>query len=667
MLVDAVPVDDVDDLVESLPVDDLVEAVPLDDLVEVNAVDAEIIEEEPLDVLDVVEVPAKKPAVAPTPRAIRPAPKPLVSPAPPKKPAPPIKPQPTASNPTSKPAPPKAIPPRQPVVPAAAAKPRVLPQKKESPETPPPDARTVETTRVKASVAPSRSAPPTPAKSSKAPLTTKRTRRIEKDEPEEYEEEEAPRPKFSPVVLGGIAGLVIVVAGVGGWLILGKKETPQQQTADVGAGLPTTANNPPNPEDEGSFTRPMTEPKKEAPVDEPPKMPTEEPKVTPTPDPEKKPNVPEVKPPVAREPPPDDPTLRLAYFLKSLETAEFADKLQAVQGLAQMKGKASLAFQPIFQAVPLEQNLVLKNAMIEALETIPPRADDLDNLKQAAENLATERRLRLATFAALEKLGPNAKSAVPILLDQARSQEGELRTKALQAALAIGPESKEVPALVAMLRTNDAPLIAMAAEALGRIGPEAKTAIPTMLLAFKKVDRPTKVKIVQAFANLGAASKEAVPSLQELLKEPDRELAFQAAQSLIKLGEPRLTSTFLVQTVKVGTVEQRKSAIKALPLIGSDMKLATTELLAALDNDELHQDAKEVLMKIGKDGLKSVSQRMLQNMNAKVRMACIEIIREVNVASPEVLNALYVVSEKDPVPENKDLAKQVFDKLKGGT
>ena len=77
------------------------------------------------------------------------------------------------------------------------------------------------------------------------------------------------------------------------------------------------------------------------------------------------------------------------------------------------------------------------------------------------------------------KIGPEAKEAVPVLIDALKDENIYVRRRAALVLVKIGPEAKAaVPALIDALKDKDKDVRSNAAEALGEINtPEARKAL----------------------------------------------------------------------------------------------------------------------------------------------------------------------------------------------
>jgi HEAT repeat protein len=124
--------------------------------------------------------------------------------------------------------------------------------------------------------------------------------------------------------------------------------------------------------------------------------------------------------------------------------------------------------------------------------------------------------VRSLYVAAIGKLGPKGKPAIPLLLELIRGQNKAIAIVAMDALGDIGPDAAEaVPTLIDVVKT--APnfgIVLVSARALGKIGPPAKAAVPELM---KYVEKPQKSEVEQS-------AKEAV---KQAIKQIDPEFAQQ--------------------------------------------------------------------------------------------------------------------------------------------
>jgi HEAT repeat protein len=101
---------------------------------------------------------------------------------------------------------------------------------------------------------------------------------------------------------------------------------------------------------------------------------------------------------------------------------------------------------------------------------------------------------------ALWKVDRRAQAAIPVLIQGLKNQQSwPIRSDASYILGQIGPEAKAaVPALIELLRDQYDDIRRNAIEALGRIGPEAKTAVPALRAALQDEEASVRQKAAQA-------------------------------------------------------------------------------------------------------------------------------------------------------------------------
>lgn len=193
--------------------------------------------------------------------------------------------------------------------------------------------------------------------------------------------------------------------------------------------------------------------------------------------------------------------------------------------------------------------------------------------------------VRDAAAAAIGKIGPGAKEAVPALIAAlAKDKESDVRVDAAAALGDIGPGAKEaVPALAAALLKDTNPAVrAAAAYALGDIAPGAKEVVPTLAAAALLKDTNAAVRSYAAVAlgHFGPGAKEAVPALiASLTTNPGAR--FDEADALVKIAEGARDSK---RTDMIEQLVQAAHALEASPYTSDDAAKVRTavEVLRAI-------------------------------------------------------------------------------------
>lgn len=145
----------------------------------------------------------------------------------------------------------------------------------------------------------------------------------------------------------------------------------------------------------------------------------------------------------------------------------------------------------------------------------------------------------LGLLQALGAIGPEARGAVPLLVDSLTA-EGARRDEVVSTLGKIGPDAKAaVPALVKLLKDKpDAHLLPLLIEALGQIGPAADEAAPLLADLLRQKDGTVHERVIAALPRIGNKSKAVLAALKEFIeaqKPPKPPLAGRAALALLQL------------------------------------------------------------------------------------------------------------------------------------
>jgi hypothetical protein len=159
-----------------------------------------------------------------------------------------------------------------------------------------------------------------------------------------------------------------------------------------------------------------------------------------------------------------------------------------------------------------------------------------------------------------------------------KDKDDKVRHKAAFSLRQLGPEAKAaVPALIDSLKDKNVSVREESAFALQQIGSPAKPAIPALIDALKDEDYWVRYWSLRALADFGGDARAAVPALAQILKGPDAELKVQAARGLWRMGENR--KEVLAALIDVLQERWDVRAARMLGEIGPDAKPAVPALL----------------------------------------------------------------------------------------
>jgi HEAT repeat protein len=230
------------------------------------------------------------------------------------------------------------------------------------------------------------------------------------------------------------------------------------------------------------------------------------------------------------------------------------------------------------------------------------------------------RKMRFTAISILEKMGKEAKTALPFLIEAIK--DPDLRSISAAAIGNIGSDAKAaIPALVASLREQ----WYGAAYALRRIG-SGKAAVPALISALQdpNSENPKVIEAITAIGYIGKDAGEAVTALIAVLKFKDGLNQYYAAVALRKIGAASVPA--LIATLK----DLNPTTVSTLGEIGTDAATSVPELTA-----------------------------MLKNSNKTVRIAVITALGKIKLgATPALISVL-----QDPDPEIRSEAISTLGKV----
>jgi aryl-phospho-beta-D-glucosidase BglC (GH1 family) len=137
----------------------------------------------------------------------------------------------------------------------------------------------------------------------------------------------------------------------------------------------------------------------------------------------------------------------------------------------------------------------------------------------------------------IEKLGPEAKETVPVLIECLSDEEWKVRKAAAIALTSMGIYAQPaVDALIKALNDYEWHVRKPAAQALAAIGPAAEPAVPELIEALNDIEWHVRKPAAEALAAIGKPSKPAIPELIEALYDEEWHVRKPAVFALGVLG-----------------------------------------------------------------------------------------------------------------------------------
>jgi HEAT repeat protein len=223
------------------------------------------------------------------------------------------------------------------------------------------------------------------------------------------------------------------------------------------------------------------------------------------------------------------------------------------------------------------------------------RASDVPALTSALAS-AGSTGVRAECAAALGKLGPAGRIAMPSLFAALGDPSEAVRAEAARALTRLGPGAEHVPRLVVALGSGDVYVAGFAAWSLGNLRSEAQAAVPDLARALARDQ--TNAVVAGALARIGPAAGAAVASLVEGLHSADGDRRWRAARTLGRIGPPAASAVpSLAAALSDPSGLVRMHAARALGRIG----LAARPAAAALQrttgdpDEQVRREAQQAL------------------------------------------------------------------------
>ena len=180
---------------------------------------------------------------------------------------------------------------------------------------------------------------------------------------------------------------------------------------------------------------------------------------------------------------------------------------------------------------------------------------------------------------ALGFMGPEAKAAVPALIDALNSRHEKVVTAAAGALGAIGVASQAaVGELQKLLAATHPGIRAYAARALGEIGPASGSAAGDLAKALRDQNEDVRREAADALGRIGPGAKAILPDLVTALNDASGAVTLHAAGAIGRIGPDAVP--FLLRLVE--DAKYRDLAVMILADLGPAAKDATTVLATTL-------------------------------------------------------------------------------------
>lgn len=155
----------------------------------------------------------------------------------------------------------------------------------------------------------------------------------------------------------------------------------------------------------------------------------------------------------------------------------------------------------------------------------------------------------------IRKIGPGARAAIPVLIQQLRTGEFFRREGAASCLAAIGPAS--IPALINVYNGSDLDAAWRAGIALSQIG---EPAVASLLPSLNSREESRRRLTMRVLSDMGPGARSAIPRLRQLLKTDTYGNRLDAAKALVNAGDPRTGLDVLVADVRSWNRRTRQAA-----------------------------------------------------------------------------------------------------------
>lgn len=260
------------------------------------------------------------------------------------------------------------------------------------------------------------------------------------------------------------------------------------------------------------------------------------------------------------------------------------------------------------------------------------RQSDIDS---AVKSLAGTESERYSALNRITEMGPEAKDAVPRLIELLQVEPSmQIRGECAKALGNIGPAAgTAIPALVAFLQYPAGGYErAYVPTALGEIGQQPGVCVPVLIESLQHDAEPVVRQLsARALGDFGGAASEAVPALISAIKEGDKELREAAADALKDIPGRSADVPALIAMLSDPIDVARIAAARAVGGAGSEGVAAIPTLIQLLDdhNVSVRRAAAVGLGLIGPDAKTAIPALKTAGKDPEVCYAAGEAIRQI--------------------------------------
>jgi HEAT repeat protein len=198
----------------------------------------------------------------------------------------------------------------------------------------------------------------------------------------------------------------------------------------------------------------------------------------------------------------------------------------------------------------------------------------------------------------LGKLGPNAKSALPILFGAMKDDDYGLSSAAVAAVEAIEPDEKpDIPVLIGLLKVRNSKTHDYAVMVLGKMGTPA---VPALIGALGDENASVRSDAARTLAGMRSEARDAAPALIKSVTDEDGSVRFYAACALGNIGMDAKTAVPALIEVLNYKSDHYTANVKAADILkqfGAEAASALPSLIESLqsDNWDVERAAAEAL------------------------------------------------------------------------